>query len=144
MDVSDYRKQFGKELEAAAKTRRAAASRAPADDVDAALRVLDDRAADPRRRTDAARAVGGAVGERPQLIDTLIARLRDGTDPPELRLAALRALQRATFLAGMFAQKRPGYLEALRSIVDDPDATLRRRAIGILAREQDEYVQRRL
>src|SRR5262249_42950967 len=43
-----------------------------------------------------------------------------------------------------FPAKRPDYLAALRSIIDDPDAELRRRAIGILAREKDEYVQRRL
>jgi hypothetical protein len=43
-----------------------------------------------------------------------------------------------------FPAKRPDYLAALRSIVDDPDSQLRRVAIGILAREKDDYVQRRL
>jgi hypothetical protein len=43
-----------------------------------------------------------------------------------------------------FPGKRPDYLATLRSIIEDPDAQLRRRAIGILAREKDEYVQRRL
>ena len=64
--------------------------------------------------------------------------------PIDKRFAVLGLLQEISFRFVLFPAKRPDYLEALRSIIDDPDAQLRRRAIGILAREKDEYVQRRL
>lgn len=163
MDVSDYRKQYADELEEAAKRRssfwelsqeRSAAGRrgvaaeaaglAHVDDVAAALDVLSDRKADPELRTVAVRVIGGSVRGRPELIDRLLELLRDESEHSDVRHAALSALQTATFLAGLFAQKRPDYLDTLRSITDDHDVELRRRAIGILAREKDEYVQRRL
>jgi HEAT repeat protein len=53
-------------------------------------------------------------------------------------------LRQVSVRFALFPGKRPEYLAALRSIVDDPDRTLRRRAVGALAREKDEYVQRRL
>jgi HEAT repeat protein len=110
----------------------------------AAVAALPDRGRDVPSRASALRSIGMGIVEDPGLIDAVLGVLRDDTEPAELRKTALSVLQQSSFSAVVFAPKRPEYLAALRSIVDDRDAELRRRAIGILAREKDEYVQRRL
>lgn len=57
------------------------------------------------------------------------------------RLAALRALQAATFSALDFETARPEYMAALRQIASDADETLRQRSLGLLARENDKFAQ---
>jgi uncharacterized protein (UPF0147 family) len=159
MDVPEYRRQVEAELEQAAQQqisfRELLASRpakmAPAaaalqddDDLTAAVAVLRDRAADLELQTAALQVINLNIEARPELIDTLLELLRDATVPAELRRAILNVLQQISFRMVLFPGKRPDYLATLRSIIEDPDAQLRRRAIGILAREKDEYVQRRL
>lgn len=162
MDVPEYRRQVEAELEQAAQQQtsfrellgsRPAARRkmAPAaaalqddDDLTAAVDVLRDRAADLELQTAALQVINSNIEARPELIDTLLELLRDATVPADLRRAILNVLQQISFRMVQFPGKRPDYLATLRSIVEDPDAQLRRRAIGILAREKDEYVQRRL
>jgi len=70
--------------------------------------------------------------------------LRDREQPIKVRLAALQSLQAATFSVIEFEPYREDYLATLREIVDDPDEELRQRVLGILARENDGYVQKRL
>lgn len=164
MDVSDYRKHYAAQLEQAAEQRTSfrdllaestsAEKRRPAlgdaagagDDGDlvAALVVLGDKDQDVQLRVSALRAIGMDIDERPELIDRLLDLVRDDTEPAALRKAALTLLQQISFRMVAFPGKRPAYLAALRSIVDDKDAELRQRVIGILAREKDEYVQRLL
>src|SRR5919204_589855 len=163
MDVPEYRRQVEAELEQAAqqqtsfrellasrpaarRAEMAPAAAAPQDDDDltAAVAVLSDRAADLELQTAALQVINLNIEARPELIDTLLELLRDATVPAELRRAILNVLQQISFRLVLFPGKRPDYLATLRSIIEDPDAQLRRRAIGILAREQDEYVQRRL
>jgi HEAT repeats len=162
MDVPEYRRQVEAELEQAAQQQtsfrelvgsRPAARRkmAPAaaalqddDDLSAAVDVLRGRAADLELQTAALQVININIEARPELIDTLLELLRDATVPADLRRAILNVLQQISFRMVLFPGKRPDYLATLRSIIEDPDAQLRRRAIGILAREQDEYVQRRL
>src|ERR1700754_2326688 len=79
--------------------------------------------------------------------DTLQASLdvlRDRSQPIKVRLAALQSLQAATFAVLEFEPHREDYLATLRELVDDPDEELRQRVLGILAREKDGYVQKRL
>jgi hypothetical protein len=79
--------------------------------------------------------------------DTLQAALdvlRDRKQPIKVRLAALQSLQAATFAVIEFEPHREEYFAALRELVDDPDEELRQRVLGILARENDGYVQKRL
>lgn len=163
MDVPEYRGQVEAELEQAAQQQtsfrdllrsRPAAGRAkmaPAaaalqddDDLTAAVEVLRDRAADLELQTAALQVISLNIEARPELIDTLLELLRDASVPVDLRRAILNVLQQISFRMVLFPGKRPDYLATLRSIIEDPDAQLRRRAIGILAREKDEYVQRRL
>lgn len=70
--------------------------------------------------------------------------LRDPKQPIKVRLAALQSLQAATFAVLEFEPHREEYLATLRELVDDPDDELRQRVLGILARENDGYVQQRL
>lgn len=162
MDISEYRRQFEAELEQADRQRlsfrdllersrrgavrdlAAAGPGSPADDLTAAIAVLGDDEADEPLRSSALQVISRAIDERPELIDTLLDVLLDAARPVEVRIAVLGVLQEISFRMAAFPAKRPGYLAALRSIVDDPDAQLRQRAVGILARENDEYVQRRL
>ena len=79
--------------------------------------------------------------------DTLQASLdvlRDRKQPIKVRLAALQSLQAATFAVIEFEPHREEYFATLRELVDDPDEELRQRVLGILAREKDGYVQKRL
>ena len=97
-----------------------------------------------RRSPLLSQAMSIEVNDHPELIDTLLAYLGDAGNPPARRLAVLNLLQEISFRMVGFPAKRPDYLAALRSIIDDPDSQLRHVAIGILAREKDDYVQRRL
>lgn len=70
--------------------------------------------------------------------------LHDQKQPIKVRLAALQSLQAASFSVIEFEPYREEYLATLRQIMDDPDEELRQRVLGILAREKDGYVQKRL
>ena len=83
------------------------------------------------------------VDDHPELIDTLLEYLGDAAKRHR-SLAVWNLLQEISFRMVGFPAKRPEYLAVLRSIIEDPDSQLRRVAIGILAREKDDYVQRRL
>lgn len=140
MDVSEYRKQTAEAVEAAAKDAPSKAARATAADAS----TLEQPDASEAARLDTVRAMAREIRSDPTNIDRLIAVLADRSQPAAVRIAALDGLQAATFLVETFAPKRPEYLETLRSVIEDPDRRLRRRALGLLARENDEYVQRRL
>jgi HEAT repeat protein len=138
MDVSEYRKRTLEELEAdpTPPEDKAAAAGARA--------AVEDRRGDLDARITALSAIGETADRNPELIDRLIEVVRDGSESPELRIRAIEILQALAFQVVVFAPKRPRYLETLRSIVEDPDPKLRRRALAILARYKDEYAQRRL
>jgi hypothetical protein len=70
--------------------------------------------------------------------------LRSKAEPIQVRLAALEALQAASFSVVAFESGRHDYLATLRQIVDDPDPELRQRVLGLLAREKDGSALRRL
>jgi hypothetical protein len=164
MDVSEYRRRVEAEAEAAARTQPAfmeilrnarPSGRAgegafdastPTEDnvLSMALGVIADSDATNDAFTAGLQAMSLEVDDHPELIDTVLEYLGDAGNPPDRRLAVLNLLQEISFRMVGFPAKRPDYLAALRSIVDDPDSQLRRVAIGILAREKDDYVQRRL
>jgi hypothetical protein len=164
MDIQDYRRQYAAELEQAAAQRTTfrdrvaaagpAASRhlpveegvagAAGDDVELALAVLTDRELSEELRGAALREISTRIGQHPEQIDRLLQIVRDEAEPLALRHAALSVVQEISFQVAAFAGHRAAYLDTLRSIVDDPDPELRRRALGILAREKDDFAQRRL
>jgi len=140
MDVSGYRKQYSRQVE------RAGARKAASDstELDRASSVAFDKKRTQAARVSQLRALSPEISQHLELVDRLLDLLRDADEPVAVRKVALTLLQQSTFLGPVFDPKRPDYLHTLRSIVDDSDSELRRRVIGILARQKDEYVQRRL
>lgn len=65
-------------------------------------------------------------------------------EPTPVRLAALQALQAASFAVIQFESCRGDYLATLRAVATDSDLELRQRVLGILAREKDGFAQQRL
>lgn len=96
------------------------------------------------QRVEALREAPLAVCESDENLQASLQMLRDPKQPIKVRLAALQSLQAASFSVITFEPCRGDYLATLREIVDDPDEELRQRALGILAREKDGYVQKRL
>lgn len=164
MDISEYQKQYLEELKKAAekqpdpadfldtsKTKAKRLSnveetfglRKPADVADAAD-IARDKKQPLEVRISALNQISFKIGEQINLIDLMFAILEDADEPSDLRRAALRALQQAGFTSSIFQAKRPEYLDVLRRIVDDPDPEIRTRVIEELAKEKDDYVQRRL
>jgi len=110
----------------------------------AALKTATSADQDADKRVAAFAGVARAICNDKEKLDEVIKVLQDTQSPQAVRLAALRALQSASFSVVKFTPCRPAYLTALRSLVDDPDPELRQRVLGILAREQDGYTQQRL
>ncbi len=62
----------------------------------------------------------------------------------EVRLAALQSLQAASFSVVAFEACRADYTAALRQVATDPDPEIRQRVLGLLARENDGFAQKKL
>ncbi|MBV9926368.1 MAG: hypothetical protein JOZ96_15215 [Acidobacteria bacterium] len=70
--------------------------------------------------------------------------LGNDNEPAEVRMAALEALQTASFSVVAFAPVRGEYLATLRKVATDPNAELRESALGVLARNKDGFAQQKL
>ena len=70
--------------------------------------------------------------------------LRDRKEHIKVRLAALASLQAASFSVVAFESCRSDFTATLRAVMDDPDAELRQRVLGLLMREKDGAAQKRL
>ncbi len=79
-----------------------------------------------------------------RVFSSLLNILRNQKEPIKVRLATLQTLQGASFSVIAFEDCRGDYLATLKELIEDPDAELRQRVLGILAREKDAYVQQRL
>lgn len=85
-----------------------------------------------------------AVCAEDESLQKMLDVLRNREEPIEVRLAALQTLQAASFSVLAFESCRADYIATLRELVDDPDPELRQRVLGILARENDGFVQKKL
>jgi HEAT repeat protein len=162
MDVSEYRRQFEERLRRAAEEQREgyrafsdkskpvherlmglenAGALTDEDEVAEAIDVILDREEDAELRAATLLSITFAVSQNP---DLAIGLLSDSAESAGVRAAALQVLQASSFRAAAFRPKRPEYLAALRTIIDEPDASLRQRALEVLAQRKDEYAQRRL
>ncbi|HEY8156788.1 MAG TPA: hypothetical protein VII72_21845 [Myxococcota bacterium] len=97
-----------------------------------------------RQRIRALADLSGEICDDTGTFHGVLDILRDAKSPSGLRLAALQALQAATFSAVKFSRSRPEYLTALRAVAADPDLELRQRVLGLLARERDGSTQQKL
>jgi hypothetical protein len=138
-------KKRGTKKSKSAKKATAAAKKSPAKrSPRAAFAVATDEKKTTAERAKAfAEAPLATIASDKSLQESLNV-LRDRSQPIKVRLAALQSLQAATFSVIEFEPYREDYLAALRELVDDPDAELRQRVLGILSREKDGYVQKRL
>lgn len=134
-----------KKRKAAKKKTTAAAKKRPAKrSPRAAFAVATNEKKSTAERTKAFAEAPLANIESDKSLQASLDVLRDREQPIKVRLAALQSLQAATFSVIEFEPYREDYLATLREIVDDPDEELRTRVLGILARENDGYVQKRL
>lgn len=85
----------------------------------------------------------GVFASHPDFKSTL-RFLADQENPTAERLEMLDRLQAATFSSAEFIGMRKEYVSVLRKLVADPDAELRARALGILARTKDRFAHQRL
>jgi hypothetical protein len=85
-----------------------------------------------------------AASEKEDSLQAVLNVLRNKEEPTQVRLAALQTLQAASFGAPAFESLRGDYIAALREVAQDTDLELRQRALGILAREKDGFVQKKL
>ena len=85
-----------------------------------------------------------AVCESDDNLQAMLNVLRDRNEPEKVRLAALQSLQAASFSVVAFESCRGDYIATLRAVVEDPDPELRQRVLGILARENDGFAQKKL
>jgi hypothetical protein len=160
MDVSEYRRQYAERLRRAAEEQRegyrafsdkskpaherlrglqSAGALTGRAEVAEAIDTIRDSEEDAELRAEALNPI--AVDQDP---DLAIGLLSDSTEPAVVRLAALQGLQAISFRRAAFSPKRPEYLAVLRTIIDEPNASLRQGALEVLAQHKDEYVQRRL
>jgi len=144
MDIKQYRQQVESELRAsepgappAGETVEAAAARATAPGAQAA----GDRTSDPEIRARAMTDVAVSESNAAQVLPLLLSVLRDATEAPVVRLAALRGLKAASFLPPLFSAWRPQFLQTLREIATDADPSVRESALEVLSMHKDGYVQ---
>lgn len=85
-----------------------------------------------------------AVCESDENLQAMLNVLRNKDEPIEVRLAALESLQAATFSVVEFESCRGDYIATLREVAQDPNAEMRQRVLGLLAREKDGFAQKKL
>jgi hypothetical protein len=85
-----------------------------------------------------------AIFESDSNLQAMLRVLRNQDEPIKVRLAALQAVQAASFSVVAFESCRSDYIAALRAVAQDPDPELRQRALGLLAREKDGFAQKKL
>jgi hypothetical protein len=97
-----------------------------------------------KERVAALARVPTAVCEDDQNLQSVLKVLRNEDEPVKVRLAALQAIQAASFSVVAFESCRGDYIATLRAVAEDPDPELRQRVLGILAREKDGFAQKKL
>lgn len=110
----------------------------------AAMSVATSKSKPIKERVAALAEVPLAVCESDKDLQATLNVLRNQDEPIEVRLAALQSLQAASFSVVAFESCRADYIAALRKVATDPDPELRQRVLGILAREKDGFVQKKL
>jgi len=110
----------------------------------AAVTVAANARRPPKERIAAMGKVTQAVCEKDSKLQALLNVLRNTNEPISVRLAALQALQAASFAVVQFESRRADYLATLRAVATDANPELRQRVLGLLAREKDGFAQQRL
>jgi hypothetical protein len=109
-----------------------------------ALGVASEKAKSVRARIAEVEKLANGVCDDEGVFKGVLELLQDTSEPTELRRAALRTLQAASFSVVAFNARRAEYLAALRAVTEDPDPEIRQSVLGILARERDGHAQQLL
>ncbi len=108
------------------------------------LATATDPNASAASRAEALRRATGEVRKGDAQFDAVLRILTDRAEPLQVRLAALQALQAASFATTAFEPFRSNYIATLRTLTDDPSEQLRQLVLGILARASDRQTQTKL
>ncbi len=142
--MATKRKAAKKKARHAAKQRGRKRGGSPKTTASRAVAIAASARRPVKERTAAAMAAPLAVCESEQDFQAMLKLLRDDDEPAKLRLAALQALQAASFSVLAFEGCRGDYIATLRQVADDRDPELRQRVLGILMREKDGFAQKKL
>jgi len=139
-------KKAAKSGRKAAKSGKKAAqsSKSPKVLAQAAMAIATSPQKTVKQRVAAMAEVPLAVCESDKDLQKTLKVLSNKDEPIEVRLAALQSLQAASFSVVAFESCRSDYIATLRKVATDPDPELRQRVLGILAREKDRFVQKKL
>jgi len=110
----------------------------------AALSVATSARKSVSERVQAMAGATNVIRDDTDGVQELLRILRDQDEHRKVRLAALASIQAASFSVIAFESCRGDYVAALREVASDPDAELRQRALGLLARDKDGYAQKKL
>ena len=110
----------------------------------AAMSVATSENKAVKERVQAMAEVPLAICENDKDLQSMLGVLRNQDEPIEVRLAALQSLQAASFSVIAFESCRSDYIATLRKVATDPDPELRQRALGMLAREKDNFAIKKL
>jgi len=110
----------------------------------AAMSVAKNVDKTAKQRVAAIASAPIALIENDKDMQAMLTVLGNTDEPVAVRLAALQALQAASFSVLAFASARGDYIATLRKVATDPDRELRQRVLGILMREKDGYAQKKL
>ena len=138
--MSKKRRQVKKSKSA----RKRATSRAAAQSARGALAIATNSRKTVKERVEAMPDAILAVCDDDQGLQSMLKVLRDRNEHIKVRLAALASLQAASFSVVAFESCRSDFTATLRAVMDDPDAELRQRVLGLLMREKDGAAQKRL
>ena len=138
--MSKKRRQVKKSKSA----RKRAPSRAAGQSARGALSVATSQRKTVKERVEAMPDATLAVCDDDQSLQSMLKVLRDEDEHIKVRLAALASLQAASFSVVAFESCRSDFTATLRAVMDDPDAELRQRVLGILMRDKDGAAQKRL
>jgi hypothetical protein len=110
----------------------------------AALSIATSERKNVKERMAALAEASLTASENEDSLQAVLKILHNKDEPTELRLAALKTLQAASFGAAAFESCRGDYIAGLREVAEDPDPAIRQRVLGILAREKDGFAQQKL
>ena len=110
----------------------------------AAVTVATNSRKPVKERIAAMANVAQAVCDNDNKFQALLKVLRNTNEPIRVRLAALQALQAASFAVVQFESRRADYLATLRAVATDADPEICQRVLALLAREKDGFAQQRL
>lgn len=82
--------------------------------------------------------------EKEEYFKDILSVLENTSEPLDVRLSALQAIQATTFQIAEFEKFRGNYISTLRKVARGPEEILRNRALGILSRQKDGYAQKKL